>query len=102
MKESDLLYAIKQWLDLQKIFFWRNNTGGFIRDGHFYRFGKVGSSDIFCLKDGKLYAIELKSGKGKLTTAQLEFLAQVEKNGGVAIVARKLEDVEKLFKAFFK
>jgi predicted RecB family endonuclease len=70
-----------------------------MRDGHFYRFGgRKGASDIFILKGGKLYAVELKVGKNKLSLEQMEFLADIERNGGVAIVARNLEDVEEKLK----
>lgn len=99
VKESDLQKQILDWLAWNKIFCWRNNTGAFMREGHFYRFGKKGSSDIFALKDGKLYAIECKATKGKLSTEQLEFLADVEKNGGVTIVARSLDNVLAKFKS---
>lgn len=44
-------------------------------------------------------AIEVKSGKGKTTPKQDNFIARVKLAGGVAIVARSTEEaVQKLFK----
>lgn len=38
-------------------------------------------------------AIEVKVGRNKPTDLQIDFLRTVAKNGGLAIVAYKLEDV---------
>jgi hypothetical protein len=42
---------------------------------------------------GHLLAIEVKSPKGKLSQYQKDFLEQVEKNGGIAMVAWSVDDV---------
>lgn len=42
---------------------------------------------------GHLLAIEVKSPKGKLSQYQKDFLEEVEKRGGIAIVAWDIDDV---------
>lgn len=67
-----------------------------MRGDHFYRFGLQGSADIFALKKGKLYALEVKSSTGKLSNDQIGFLENINKNGGIGIVVRSIEDVQKV------
>jgi RecB family endonuclease NucS len=90
--EGQILYDILEYLELRRVYAWRNQTGR--RGG--VRFGKVGSSDILgVLDDGRALAIEVKSEKGKATQEQLIFLAEVAKRGGVAFIARSIEDVDR-------
>ena len=44
-------------------------------------------------------AIEVKTGRNKPTEAQAAFLKKIKENGGLAIVAYGIEDVEKAFKS---
>jgi len=79
---------------------WRNNTTGVFdpQKKCFRRFsGRKGISDILGIvpPTGRLIAVECKSGKGKLTPEQREFLADVTAAGGLAIVARSVDDVVK-------
>ena len=54
-----------------------------------------GVSDILgILPDGRFLAIECKSPSGKTTTEQDRFLASVNARGGLAFVARGLDDVK--------
>ena len=65
----------------------------------FVRYAFVGCSDILGqLKNGQFLAIEVKSEVGKLTEKQREFINKVNTNGGVAFVARSIEDVEENLK----
>ena len=76
-------------------FVWRNNTGALRdkRERPVY-FGKPGSSDILgILPGGRFIAVECKSKKGKLSEKQKIFLAEVERLGGLAIVARSIDDL---------
>ena len=96
MKESDLQYAIKQWLELKGFLVVKFSSVGIFKKStqSYIRQPRRGVSDLLaCSPTGQFWAIECKVGSNKATPEQLEFLAQVEKNGGVAIVARKLEDV---------
>jgi Holliday junction resolvase len=95
-KESDIQRAILDYLSIKRIFHWRNNSGALKTEGgHFVRFGAVGSPDIFALHKGVLYAIEVKTKKGRVSDAQAQFLVQVNRAGGVPLVARSLDDVMK-------
>lgn len=92
---------------------WRNNTGtGYqgrvihrsaaqvtLADSRVIVFGLcVGSADIIGIRhaDGKLIAIEVKTGKGKTTPEQDRFIAHVQRIGGIAGVARSVEDALKI------
>ena len=52
-----------------------------------------GVSDIIGIYKGKFLAIEVKTEKGRLSKHQEEFLDHVVWNGGIAIVARSVDDV---------
>lgn len=94
MKESDVQGAILQYLALKRIFHYRNNSGAFKRDdGHFYRFGAVGSPDIVCVVDGQYVGIEVKTSAGKQSEHQKEFQHRLEDAGGRYILARSIDDV---------
>lgn len=73
----------------------RLNSGVAKIGGRFVRFGWVGAPDLIGFtKDGRLIACEVKKqGGGKLSTEQAFFLAMVKQHGGVAFVARNLNDV---------
>lgn len=57
--------------------------------------GLKGVSDILgVLPDGRFLAVECKGPKGKPSPEQVEFIENVRKMGGVAFVARSLQDVK--------
>ena len=64
----------------------------------FVRYNTVaGCSDILGqLIDGRFLAIEVKRPSGKVTPDQAVFLAKVQKNGGVAFVARSVDEAWKV------
>lgn len=106
MKESETQKAILDYLALKKIFAWRNNTGAQIirnADGstRFLRFGKKGSADILgIMPDGKFLAIEVKGKKGVVSLDQTNFLVEIKRNNGVAMVAYSLDDVMKVIETY--
>ena len=58
------------------------------------RFGTVGMSDfIGQLPDGRFMAVECKAAGGRASPAQQAFLARVNTAGGIAFVAKSVEDV---------
>lgn len=57
------------------------------------QFQKKGVSDILGIFRGRPLAIEVKSAKGKTSDDQREFLLNFELQGGIAFVARSVEDV---------
>lgn len=95
-KESDIIAAIMQYLAHRKVFFWRQNTGAFTdARGHFYRFSVSGAPDIIVVKYGRCIGIEAKTRHGKQSEAQKTFQKQLEQAGGLYILARSVEDIQK-------
>lgn len=104
MKETQIQNTILEYLKWKKIYCWRNNNTP-IYDPVGKRFRRMpkgsikGVSDILgILLDGRFFAIEVKV-KGKYPSKeQKEFMKSINKNGGVAFVARSLEDVRNYLK----
>jgi hypothetical protein len=88
--EGEVLHSCLEVLSLLHICSWRNNTGAvkLEKENRFVRYGKVGSSDILgVLPGGRFLAVECKRpGVGCVSSAQREFLSEVERNGGLAVV----------------
>ena len=85
-EETAIKKQIKDYLNAKGIFHWYNLQG---------LGAQKGLPDIFALKNGKLYAIEVKKKKGKLSPHQIRFLGDIRNNDGQAIVAYSYEDVAK-------
>lgn len=93
--EKDIQGLILEYLWYNKIFAWRNNIGG----RYNMKFGKKGSGDILgVLPEGKFLSIEVKTKTGKVSKEQKEFIKRVKEEGGIAFVARSLDDVKKNLK----
>jgi len=92
---TDLTAAILDYLHKIGIPAWRMNTGAArVRGGRQIRFGFKGCSDIVgILHDGRWLAVEVKREYDKPRPEQIEFLAMVEMKGGIAMIARRIEDV---------
>lgn len=101
--ESQILSAIIEHLKYHYLVAWaeRMNTGAVVNGKRFVRFGFKGCSDVIGqLKDGRFLAIEVKSPTGRPSAEQLAFLDRVNSAGGVAFLARSVDDVtEGLFNA---
>lgn len=94
---------------------WRNETAGAwmgktihkdgktvtLADARFMKFGLcVGSSDIIGItKGGLFFAIEVKTPKGKATKEQINFINHVRAQGGLAGIARSVEDARGIINA---
>lgn len=82
---------------------WRQNNGG-VYDPTIKKFRKnsstPGISDIigFHKKTGRFIACEIKAGKDRLSDEQIEFLKNVNDAGGVGMVVRTIDDLEKFLK----
>lgn len=57
---------------------------------------KKGTSDLIALYKGRFIAIEVKYGDNHPTREQWAFLARVVENGGIALVAYDVEDVNRI------
>lgn len=99
MKESNLLKLCQLEASRLGAVTLRNNIGAYKHaDGYFIHYGvggKGGSDLIGWTRDGKFLAIETKIIGRKPTTEQVNFLAQVNKSGGIGILAYSVEDVTK-------
>ena len=94
MLEKHIQSSILQYLAYNRVFHWRNNTGAMKTEhGGFIRFGAVGSPDIFAMKGGVIYGIEVKNEKGKQSEDQKAFQFAFEASGGKYILARSIDDV---------
>ena len=83
--EADITTRIRNYLMIRRIFHWKVWQGPMSQP--------KGVSDIIGCYKGRFLAIEVKKPGGKLTLMQAKFLAQVEDAGGIAFVARSLDDV---------
>jgi len=102
MKEAIIQKQIIDYLKHIDYIVIRNNSG-FIRIGNrAINLGDAGSSDIIGMenKTGRFIAIEVKTEIGKLTEKQEAFLFKVREGGGIAFVARSVEDVIKALEEF--
>jgi hypothetical protein len=60
----------------------------------FMRFGFPGCPDFLGqLRDGRLLCVEVKRPSGRVTPEQTAFLDCVRANGGVAVIARGVDDL---------
>ena len=113
MSEGGIQNEIRIALAKAGVMNWRNNTGMlFNKEGTPVRYGLcVGSSDIIGIKKVKItedmvgqelgvfVAIEVKKPKGKKATENQEnFINMVRKHGGLADVAKSVEEAMEIIK----
>lgn len=98
-KETDIKNAILEYLSLSGIEAWPNDSVGIwdprkrVYRKKSSRFHMNGVADILgIMPNGKLLAIEVKTRKGVVSPNQKAFLKMIEKNCGLAFVARSLKD----------
>ena len=96
-KEKDIERAILEWLEWNGIFAWKvENSGTYDPKTKGYRVfhGRVkGIPDILAIFKCRPLAIEVKSATGKLSAHQEEFLRRFNEEGGIAFMARSVDDV---------
>lgn len=85
-------------LDLKGFNCWRQNNGAVwdpVKKVFRRNSSTPGISDIigYHRKTGQFLAVEIKSGKDRLTKEQKLFLENVEKAGGMALVIRTTDDI---------
>ena len=104
--ETPITAACLDLLHAWGIFAWRNNTGGYLKkwtrkDGtegrNFIRYGHPGSGDIIGLTKttGRFLSVETKTLDNDLDPDQIIFRDIVRKHGGLYIVARSQEILQK-------
>jgi Holliday junction resolvase len=83
--EKDITREIRAYLKIRGIFHWKAWQG----------LGSTpGCPDILGIWKGKMLGIEVKGGRGYLTEIQQQFIDRINTEGGVAFVARSVDDVE--------
>ena len=68
---------------------------------HGSQYMKAGIPDIICCYQGKFIGIETKVGKNKMSKIQEQHKKDIEKAGGIHILAYSLEDVQKSLRKLF-
>jgi hypothetical protein len=97
LKEKDIQKNILEYLEIKRIFHYRNNTGSFVSPtGGYYSFGATGSPDIICVINGIYTGLEVKRPKGKQSENQKIFQDNLEKAGGKYYLVYSLDDVIKI------
>lgn len=96
--ESERVTAILAYLEQRGIMAWRTNQ--IPVPGRAFR-GRKGVSDILGIVlalgwdySGRILCIEVKDDDGKLSPEQAKFIDDVNRCGGLAFVARSVEDVK--------
>lgn len=92
--EGDIKRKILTYLEARGIFHWVNQAGRI--PGR--KLIKTGVTDILGCFQGRMLAIEVKAPSGKLTDEQAEFIFAVRSAGGIAFVARSVEEVAQKLK----
>lgn len=106
LKEQALKTLIKNYLLAKGHFVWVNNSGFVkrfytnkqgVENSHVLRMGTKGGADLIGIEKGtgRFIAVECKVGYNKPTPDQQEFLHEIERRGGHAIVAYTLDDVQR-------
>ena len=94
MNETDLMNNIR--LALSKLGFtvFRANVGKFkLTDGRWFDVGLPrGFSDLFAIKDGRIYFLEVKVKPNKPSPEQINFISQMQKKGCIAGVVYSVEE----------
>lgn len=98
--EASIQRSILDYLAYRNVFAWRQNSGAaMIQTKTGFRpifFGAVGAPDVFAIKDGVIYGLEVKSATGKQNENQKTFQQGFEKAGGKYFVVRSIEEVQKI------
>lgn len=89
--EGQIKKAIQDYLRAIGVFHWINQAGKV--PGR--TLAKKGVADLLGIYKGKLLAIEVKAPTGKVSDEQMEFIYSVRTHGGIAFVARSVDDVKK-------
>ena len=103
-EETNIKDAIFDYLKRKKIFCWNINNSPpysvqkrtYLRP---YRHSRNGISDICGIFKRRALFIEVKTSSGKIADDQREFKSDVEREGGIHIFARSIDDVMEVLDA---
>jgi Holliday junction resolvase len=92
--EKHVQREILNYLQANGYMAWKNHLGGIRMGG-----GRTtvknparGAPDVFAVKGGRFYGIEVKKPGGKVAAHQMEWLQRLRSHGGFAVIAESLED----------
>jgi len=104
-KEKEIENSILDYLaHIPNSKFWKNQSGGIFDSKRqcfrksFNKFHINGVSDILGIMGGRFICIEVKSPKGRLSPNQKVFLGEITSLGGLAFMARSIDDVKEMFR----
>lgn len=101
-EEQALSNAVMNYLAIKGILHYRvRNTGTIIhKKGGGLAYGRDryamtqrGAPDILAWDNGRAYAFELKSKKGRVRPEQQQWISKFNEQGGIGMVVRSLDDV---------
>lgn len=98
-EEHAIQNAIRIALSDRATVFRANVGSGITYDGRHFDTGlPKGFSDLFGFRhsDGKIFFIEVKTPKGRVSEAQKNFITQMRSHGAIAGVARSVDDALKI------
>ena len=82
--ERDITAGIRHLLKTLGVFHWKQHQG----------LGSTpGVPDVIGIWQGRMLGIEIKTAVGRVSPAQQAFIDRINREGGVAFVARGVEDV---------
>ena len=87
VSEKQITDNIRKFLKIKRVFHWKQWQGPMSQP--------KGVSDILGTYHGCLLAIEVKTATGKVSPHQERFIKNVNDNGGIAFVARSVDDVRR-------
>ena len=99
---QELSNAVMAYLAIKNVLHYKVRNGGtiFTRPGGGIGYGRDkywrtqrGAPDILAWDNGKAYAFELKSAKGKTSPEQEDWLSRFRDEGGIGMVVRSLDEV---------
>lgn len=98
MTETDIMNSIRLKLSEMDFIVFRANVGKVkLEDGRWFNTGLPrGFSDLFAIKNGKIYFIEVKKPSGVIRADQLNFIKQMQSKGCTAGIVYSVEEAVEL------
>lgn len=102
MSEARLQKSVLEYCKIRRVFVWRMSIGAIYHQKNgkeFWRKNSLAGFPDLCgvfqrHKKGQMFAIELKSEKGKIAPHQQAWMDRLDDSGASVLVARSLRDVE--------
>lgn len=98
MTETDIMNSIRLKLSEMDFIVFRANVGKVkLEDGRWFNTGLPrGFSDLFAIKNGRVYFIEVKKPGGIVRPDQINFIKQMQSKGCTAGIVYSVEEAVQL------